>query len=108
MKRILKKTIGAGTFVRPRLIIKFSNKHVYIQCINDSIGITMFSLTTNIKPLKLFKFNNCLILSKYLGIFVGKELIRRSIHRIKFDRSVKKYHGNIKIFLESIRLYINV
>jgi large subunit ribosomal protein L18 len=97
-----------GTLIRPRLSIKFSNKFMYVQCTNDISGVTMLSLTTNVSFFKNFKFNNCLTLSKFFGILVGRELSRRSIYKVKFDKSGRKYHGNVKVFLESVRLYVNV
>ena len=41
----------AGTPERPRLSVCFSNKHIYAQCIDDTVGKTLVALCTTSKEL---------------------------------------------------------
>ena len=36
----------SGTHDRPRLSVRFSNKHVYAQCVDDVLGETLVFLST--------------------------------------------------------------
>ena len=48
--RVRKKV--SGTAERPRLSVRFSNKHIYAQCIDDEAGRTIVSAHSLSKDLR--------------------------------------------------------
>ena len=81
--RIRKKIIG--TQDRPRLTVRFTNKNIHAQCINDDLSTTLVAISSNEKELKkieargistntnnktdkisVFVFQNELVPNKYL------------------------------------------
>ena len=92
--RIRKKIIG--TVSRPRLTVRFTNKNIHAQCINDELSSTLAAISTNEKELKSNLPN--LSGSEKLGAIFGKRLKDAGIDTIVFDRAGRKYHGCIKAF----------
>jgi large subunit ribosomal protein L18 len=97
--RIRKKIIGSAA--RPRLTVRFTNKNIHAQCINDELSSTLAAISTNEKELKSNLPN--LSGSEKLGTIFGKRLKEAGIDTIVFDRAGRKYHGCIKAFAESVR-----
>ena len=48
--RIRKKVIGTAD--RPRMSVKFSGQHIYVQFIDDGVGATLASTSTRAKALR--------------------------------------------------------
>lgn len=90
-----------GTAKRPRLSIYKSNKHLYLQAIDDSRGHTLLAhSTTGKEPSGLrptvedgFKF----------GEQFGKELKAKKIKEAVFDRNGNLYHGVVKAVADGAR-----
>ena len=87
---------------RKRLTVFRSNKHLYAQIIDDSVGKTLASasskekgMDTNIKD------------RKSMAAVIGKNIAQRSIEKgvkeVAFDKGKYKYHGLIKILADSAR-----
>ncbi|MFC1804642.1 50S ribosomal protein L18 [Candidatus Omnitrophota bacterium] len=93
-----------GTQERPRLVVRRSLRHLHAQLIDDTKGVTVFSLSTADKKLKgkIPAAGNI----KVAGVF-GEELSRRAkeqgFTRVVFDRAGFLYHGRIKVFADSLR-----
>lgn len=97
-RRIRTKIIG--TKERPRLSVFKSNKHFFIQLIDDGIGNTLLSVSDKeisakggsasggkeSKDGKAYK----------LGKFIAKKAGGLGIKKIVFDRSGYKFHGLTK------------
>jgi len=97
--RIRKKIVGTAD--RPRLTVRFTNKNIHAQCINDEQSSTIVAISTNEKDLKNHLPN--LDGSDKLGSLFGKRLLDAGIKTIVFDRAGRKYHGCVKAFAESVR-----
>ena len=79
-----------GTAERPRLSVFKSNKHLYIQLIDDNSGSTLSSASDkNIKELKNGK-------AYELGKYVAKKAVGLGVKKVVFDRGGYKFHGSIK------------
>jgi large subunit ribosomal protein L18 len=104
-KRIFNKILG--TNLKPRLSIFKSNKHLYAQIINDSIGHTLASYNTLMlkKEINLDEFKkNSSISAFYLtGQKLAIKAKKESIQKIVFDLGNNRYHGNIKELAEGAR-----
>lgn len=101
-KRIrLKKKIRAkilGTKERPRLSVFRSNQYIYAQIINDTIGVTIVSVS-DIKLDKGTKTER----STTMGTELAKKALAKGIKSCVFDRNGFKYTGRIKALAEGAR-----
>ncbi len=89
-RRAKTKNTIRGTADKPRLVVFRSNKYIYGQVIDDSVGKTLASVG------KLTDAN-----------IAGKELAQKAkklgIVKIVFDRAGYKYHGNVKKVADAAR-----
>ncbi len=106
--RIRKKVFG--TAEKPRMAIHKSNKHIYVQFVDDLKGKTLLSVSTlSLKfPLKAdspqAKKNAANIkASVSLGEAAGKKAISAGIKQVVFDRGGYIYHGKVRAFADSCR-----
>ena len=86
-KRVRAKIIG--TMERPRFSVFKSNKHFYIQLIDDNAGKTLSSVSD--KDIKDTKNNK----AYELGKFMAKKAVSLGIKKIVFDRGGYKFHGAV-------------
>ena len=100
--RIRKKMFG--TTEKPRLFVYRSEKHLYVQAIDDYAGKTLFAFSTlDEKFKKASPRGNTVEAAKKLGEILGPQLIKKGIQKIVFDRGGDKYHGRVKALAESLR-----
>jgi large subunit ribosomal protein L18 len=97
--RIRKKVVG--TAERPRVAVRFTNKNIHAQCIDDAKGHTLLSLATTHADFKKLLPN--VDGSKNLGSAFGEKIKASGLESIVFDRSGRKYHGCVKAFADSLR-----
>ena len=87
---------------RKRLTVFRSNKHLYAQVIDDSVGKTVASASSKEKGVVLDNKDR-----KSLAEIIGKNIAQRSIEKgvkeVAFDKGKYKYHGLIKILADSAR-----
>lgn len=99
--RIRKKIIG--TEKRLRLSLKFSEKHIYAQCIDDINGKTIFYSSTNMKALRSKSWKPNLDGAAHFGADFGEKLNKSGIENVVLDRSGRIYHGAVKAFANAVR-----
>ena len=97
--RIRKKV--NGTADRPRVAVRFTNKNIHAQCIDDQEAHTMISLSTNVAEFKDVLPN--LEGAKKLGLAFGSKIKEAGVNTIVFDRAGRKYHGCVKAFADALR-----
>ena len=90
-----------GTAERPRVAVRFTNKNIHAQCIDDLTSHTMTSLSTNLAEFKDVLPN--LDGAKKLGSAFGLKIKEVGVNTIVFDRAGRKYHGCVKAFAEALR-----
>lgn len=87
---------------RLRLSVHRSNKHIYVQVIDDAKGVTLVSASTVEKDLRETKGWNA-----DAAVVVGKLIAERSkaagIDTVVFDRGGYLYHGRIKALADAAR-----
>jgi len=82
-----------GTPEKPRLSIFKSNRYIYVQLIDDSVGKTLISASkTSSKDA-----------SASLGEAIGKKASEKGIKSAVFDRGDYKYHGRVKVIADVAR-----
>ena len=89
-----------GTKLCPRMSIFKSNKHLYLQLIDDENGATLAAIGTNSKDFKKKK-------SKEAAVALGKKIVEvakeKKISQVIFDRGRYKYHGLIAYLADEAR-----
>ncbi len=99
--RIRKKI--SGTAARPRMVVFRSNKHIYVQLVDDDAGKTLLSSST----LVLSKGGEQVKLDKETAAKVGKDMAvkakEKNISTVVFDRNGYLYHGRIKALADGAR-----
>ena len=87
---------------RKRLTVFRSNKHLYAQIIDDTVGKTLASASTKEKNMNIDDKDR-----KSLAEIIGKNIAKRSIEKgikeVAFDKGKYKYHGLVKILAEAAR-----
>ena len=101
-ERVREKRVG--TPERPRLAVFRSNKGIYAQIIDDTVGNTLVAASTLEKDVKaeLEKTNN-VDAAAYLGTVIAKRAIEKGIKTVVFDRGGFIYQGNIAALAEAAR-----
>lgn len=98
-----KKTIR-GTANRPRLLVYRSNKHIYVQAIDDSTAQTITTCSTQEPAIKAqLKSTANIQASRLVGETMGLRLQEKQIQMVVFDRNKKPYHGRIQAVAEGVR-----
>lgn len=85
----------AGTKECPRLAVFRSNKHIFAQIIDDSMGKTLVSVSDN----KMDKVSGAQLSKSKKAYEIGKKLAEKAlkfkIKEVVFDRGGFLYHGRI-------------
>lgn len=91
-----------GTAKRPRISVFKSNKHIFVQFIDDTKGKTIFSgkdIGGNKTKIKGTKTDKAFKIGKILSEKAKEMGIKEAV----FDRGGFKYHGRIKALADSLR-----
>lgn len=91
-----------GTKSVPRVSVFRSNKHIFIQLIDDSVGKTIVSSIVKFKDKNVIKGNKIEIASA-IGEMLANKAKDAGINKAVFDRSGYKYHGRVKALAEGLR-----
>lgn len=103
IRKRIRSTIR-GTAERPRLSIFKSNKHTYLQLINDRENLTLMSASTKSADLqKDLDGKSGVDAAKVVGAALAKAATDQGIKKVVFDRSGYKYHGIVKAAADSAR-----
>ena len=94
----------SGTPERPRLSVFRSDKHMYAQIIDDTVGKTLVSASTLQKDVKAQLENtDDVAAAAYLGTVIGKKAVEAGIEEVVFDRGGYIYHGKVKALADAAR-----
>lgn len=97
--RIRKKV--SGTAQRPRLAVYRSNKAIYCQAIDDTVGHTLAAASSReaVIPKNVPKVEQ----SKLVGKLLAERLLAKNLTAAVFDRGGYLYHGRVKALAEGAR-----
>ena len=94
-----------GTAERPRVAVFRSNRHIFVQVIDDSAGKTLMS--NEVKSLKATKKaapkGNKTTMAGNVGQIIAEKMKAAGFREAVFDRGGFKYHGRIKAVAEALR-----
>lgn len=85
----------SGTAERPRLSIMISNRHMYVQFINDDLGVTMASVSTAGTDVKV-----TVATAKALGLQAAADALSKGIGSVVVDRGGCRFHGRVKAIVD--------
>ena len=91
-----------GTKERPRVSVFKSNKHIFVQLIDDEKGKTIVSskaVSGKSAKLKGTKVNR----ATEIGKLLAEKAKTAGIKEVVFDRGGYKYHGRIKSLADGLR-----
>ena len=93
-----------GTAATPRLAVFRSNKHMYAQIIDDTVGKTLVSASTLQKEVNAeLDHTNDVAAAAHLGTVIGKKAVEAGIESVVFDRGGYIYHGKVKALADAAR-----
>ena len=90
-----------GTADRPRVCVRKSNKYVYAQMIDDTVGRTVTAVSS--LATKKNGSGKSVSVCLELGRKMGQAAKEKGISRAVFDRNGYPYKGRIKALAEGIR-----
>ena len=91
-----------GTANIPRISVFRSNRHIFVQIIDDSAGKTIFS--NSIEPrMKSGARDNKTEVAGLIGEILAKKAKEAGISKVVFDRGGYKYHGRVRALAEGLR-----
>ena len=91
-----------GTAERPRMCVFISNKHMYVQFVNDETASTLATVSTLSGDLKdAGKIN--VEMAKKLGALAAKVAVEKGLSAVVFDRGGFAFHGRIKALADAAR-----
>ena len=93
-----------GTATTPRLAVYRSNKHMYAQIIDDTVGNTLCAASTMDKDVKAAceKTNN-VDAAAQVGTAIAKKALEKGITTVVFDRGGFIYQGKVQALADAAR-----
>lgn len=98
--RLRKKIVG--TEARPRLMVNRSARHVFVQVIDDSKGVTVASASTMEADLRAFDGDKTAKARK-VGELVAERAKAAGVEAVVFDRGGSKYAGRVAAIADGAR-----
>ena len=97
----LRKKIS-GDAMRPRLVVTRSARHVFVQVVDDTKGITLASASTMEANFRSSKDDKS-AKSKAVGLLVAERAKAAGISEVIFDRGGNKYAGRVAAIADGAR-----
>ncbi|GAA1351142.1 50S ribosomal protein L18 [Falsarthrobacter nasiphocae] len=92
----------AGTAARPRLVVNRSARHMFVQVVDDSRGVTVASASTMEADLRGFDGDKS-AKAKRVGELVAERAKAAGVEAVVFDRGGNRYHGRVAAVAEGAR-----
>jgi large subunit ribosomal protein L18 len=97
----LRKKI-AGDALRPRLVVTRSARHVFVQVVDDTKGITLASASTMEAEMRKSSDDKS-AKSKAVGLLIAERAKKAGISEVVFDRGGNKYAGRVAAIADGAR-----
>ncbi len=100
--RVRKKVQGTPT--RPRLTVFRSNAHIYAQVIDDHVGRTLASASSNDPALRqTVPSGSSKTAARAVGTLLAERARAADVLHVVFDRNGRLYHGRVKAVADASR-----
>lgn len=94
-----------GTPERQRMVVYRSNRHIYVQIIDDINHRTIVGCST-LTPIlreKISKDTSKIDQAKIVGEHIAALAKEKGVNKVSFDRNGRSYHGRAKALAEGAR-----
>ena len=91
-----------GSTERPRLVVKRSARHIFVQVVDDTTGKTVASASTMEADLRSSEGDKT-AKARRVGELVGERAKAAGISAVVFDRGGNKYHGRVAAIADGAR-----
>jgi large subunit ribosomal protein L18 len=102
-RRRIRKTLQ-GTKERPRMSVRFTQKNIHVQFIDDVAGATLAATGTLAKSMP---GRETLVANaesaKKVGASAAETALKHGIKKVVFDRSGARFHGKVKALADAAR-----
>lgn len=92
----------SGTAVRPRLVVNRSARHMFVQLVDDTRGVTLASASTMEADLRASDGDKS-AKAKKVGELMAERAKAAGIEAVVFDRGGNKYHGRVAAVADGAR-----
>jgi len=99
--RVRKKVSGSAD--RPRMSVKFSGQHIYVQFIDDVAGRTIAAVATRDKSAPKETKGANVANAIVTGRRAAEAAKSQGIESVVFDRGAARYHGKVKALADAAR-----
>lgn len=104
LKRVQRiRTKISGTLEKPRMRVYRSNRHLYVQIIDDVHGKTLVACSTDDKNFASSEALGKCEQAKRAGLLVAEKAKSAGIVKVVFDRGGYLYHGRVKALSDGAR-----
>jgi large subunit ribosomal protein L18 len=94
----------SGTKDCPRMSVRFTQKNIHVQFIDDASRVTLAAASTTSKNTpdreKLAANSES---AKIIGSLAARAAIDKGIKKVVFDRGTARYHGKVKALADAAR-----
>ena len=97
----LRKKIS-GDALRPRLVVTRSARHMFVQVVDDTKGITLASASTMEAEMRKSADDKS-AKSKAVGLLIAERAKQAGISEVVFDRGGNKYAGRVAAIADGAR-----
>lgn len=92
-----------GTAERPRLSVRRSLKHIYVQVIDDVSSVTVASASDSVLKDVEKKGKTKVEIANLVGKIAAEVAKAKGITSVVFDRRDRRYHGRVKAVADGAR-----
>ncbi len=98
--RVRKKVSGTAT--RPRMVVTRSARHMLVQVVDDTQGVTIASASTMEADLR-GATDDKTAKARKVGQLVAERAKKAGVEAVVFDRGGNKYHGRVAAVADGAR-----
>jgi large subunit ribosomal protein L18 len=92
----------SGDALRPRLVVTRSARHMFVQVVDDTKGITLASASTMEAEMRKSSDDKS-AKSKAVGLLIAERAKKAGISEVVFDRGGNKYAGRVAAIADGAR-----
>ena len=91
------------TALRPRLTVRRSLSHIYVQVVDDAKQVTLVAFSDADLTKDAVAGKKKIEVAFLVGKGVAERARAKNVERVVFDRRDKKYHGRVKAVADGAR-----
>jgi large subunit ribosomal protein L18 len=92
-----------GSPERPRMAVKFTGQHIYVQFVDDTSGKTLAAVGTRDKSAPKTTKGANVANAIAIGKLAATAAQGKGISAVVFDRGAARYHGKVKALADAAR-----